>query len=207
MPASNYHIGDYTVKTTGNIDLSSKGKNTSIQATGSESSMMLTAKKAVGVFSGSAMAVLHNSGTEAGKVTVGVSETGTVKLAAGPPEGGVTIKLQGPETLELSVGVPGEGSSIIMGPESIIFKVAEVCYTLTPEGITEVVAEVTREVTAEGHNLTAAETEVNIGVEGNAEEVPTADTVAEAGTDATATLSATETAAVATNVATLDEGE
>ena len=45
--------------------------------------------------------------------------------------------------------------------------------TLSPEGITESVAEVTREVTPQGHNFTAAETEMNIGVQGFAQEGPT----------------------------------
>ena len=126
MPASNYHIGDYTVKTTGNFDLSSRGKMMCLQANGSESSMMLTGKKAVGIFSGPTMAVFHNDSALAGKVTMGVGETGTIKLVAGPPEGGVTIKLSGPETLELSVGMPGVGSKIMMGPESIMLRVADV---------------------------------------------------------------------------------
>lgn len=189
MPASNYHIGDYTVKTSGNIDLSSKGTNTSIQATGSESSMMLTAQKAVGIFSGATSAVFHNNEPEGGMVTVGVGETGSVKLTAGPPLGGVTIKLQGPETLELAVGAPGVGSSITMGPESIVFRVAEVSFTLTPEGITEIVGEVTREVTPEGHNFTAGETELNIGLQGFSGAFPTRMAEIEAGEVNSAALS------------------
>lgn len=188
MPASNYHIGDYTVKTTGNLDLSGRGKMMSIQANGSESSMMLTGKKAVGIFSGPTMAVFHNDSDLAGKVTMGVGETGTIKLVAGPPEGGVTIKLSGPETLELSVGMPGVGSKIMMGPESIMLRVADVVLSLTPEAIIETVGEVSRNVTAEGHSFAAGETAASIGLQGFTAVFPTRSNEIEAGTTTNAAI-------------------
>ena len=166
MANNNYHVGDYTLKVTGDMDLSCEGSKTTIRSTGSESSMLIAAGKTVGVFSGSAFMVVENDEEEAGKAALKAGETGCVTLGAGPIVGGVTIKLQGPTLLEMSVGEPGVGSSIIMTPESITFKVAENTINLTGEGIVETVGEVTREVTVEGHNLTAGETEMNVGAQG-----------------------------------------
>ncbi len=182
MSDDNFHVGDYTLKVTGDMDLSCEGKMTAIRSTGTESSMMIAAQKTVGLFSGDAFAVVENDEEEAGKAAMKVGETGSVTLSAGPPVGGVTIKLQGPELLEMTVGEPEVGASITMTPESITFKVAETSFTLSPEGILEDVGEVTREVTVEGHNLTAAETEMNVGVEGFVLEGPSLDAEYEGGT-------------------------
>jgi len=181
MPDNNYHVGDYALKATGNLSLACQGKKTSISCAGEEGSMMIAANKAVAVFSGAAFTALENDEPEGGKAVMRAGEVGKVTLSAGPPVGGVLIKLQGPELLEMSVGEPGVGASITMGPESITFKVAEATFTLTPEGIVESVAEVTREVTPEGHNFTAAETEMNIGVEGFAQEGPVSASEVEGG--------------------------
>ncbi len=166
MSDNNYHVGDYTLKVSGDMDLSCSGQMTALRSTGEESSMLIAAEKTVGVFSGSAFAVVENDEPEAGKAALKAGEAGTVTLAAGPAVGGVTIKLQGPELLEMSVGEPGVGASIIMTPESITFKVAETNFTLTPEGIVEDVGVVTRAVTEEGHNFTAAEAIMNVSPEG-----------------------------------------
>jgi hypothetical protein len=182
MSDGNLHVGDYTVKVTGNMNLSSSGLVTSIQATGAESSMMLLATESIAVSAGNAIAYVENNMEEAGKAGLTVGETGIVKLASGPPIGGVTLELEGPELLKMSVGAPGVGASITMTPESITFKVAETTLTLSPEGITETVAEVTREATPEGHNFTAAETEMNIGVQGFTQEGPTDSSEIEGGT-------------------------
>ncbi len=188
MSDNNYHVGDYTLKVCGDMDLSCAGAKSTIRATGEESTMMIAAEKTVGIFSGSAFAAVENDEPEAGSATLQAGETGKVTLAAGPVLSGVSIKLQGPELLELSVGAPGVGASIIMTPESITFKVAETSLTLSPEGIIEDVAEVTREVTVEGHNFTAAETEMNIGVEGFVMEGPSVEGEFEGGTVTNETL-------------------
>ncbi len=182
MSDSNYHVGDYALKTTGNMSLSCDGPIAAVQAVGEESSLTLTATQSVAVFSGDAMAVVENTEPEAGNAALSVGTAGKITLAAGEPGEGVMIRLQGPELLEMSVGVTGEGASITMTPESITFKVAETTLTLTPGGIVENVDEVTREVSAEGHNFTAAETEMNIGVQGQTGEGPTDSSEIEGGT-------------------------
>jgi hypothetical protein len=182
MSDSNYHIGDYTVKTTGNLDHSCEGEVLSINAKGLEGRVLITAEQCVGICSGGALASIDNNEPDAGKITLGVGELGVMKLKSGPPVGGVTLRLDGPELLEMAVGEPGAGSSITMTPESITFKVAETTLTISPGGIVEDVAEVTREVSAEGHNFSAAETEFNIGVQGVTREGPTDANEVEGGT-------------------------
>lgn len=188
MSDSNYHIGDYSVNTTGNLDLSCGGQVLSINATGEEGRVIVAAAQCVGICSGSALVSIDNNEPDAGKITLGVGELGIMKLKSGPPVGGVTIRLDGAELLELAVGEPGAGASITMTPESITFRVAETTLTISPEGIVEDVAEVTREVSAEGHNLTAAETEMNIGVQGVTREGPTDSNEVEGGTVENETL-------------------
>ncbi len=182
MAGSKYHVGDHTLKTTGNITMTSEGDFATFQAIGTESSVLVSGTQAVNVISGDAVFGIQNSGPEEGKMGVNVGEAGSIVMNAGPPVGGVTIKLQGPELLEMTVGAPGVGASITMTPESITFKVAETSFTLSPEGIIEDVGEVTREATVEGHNLTAAETELNVGVEGFVMEGPSLEAEYEGGT-------------------------
>ncbi len=165
--------GDFDIQVLGCLSLASDGELTEVSANGSEGALLLNGAQVVTMSSGAASLDLVNDDPVQGGVFLQAGEAGAVNIGCGPPMEGPLIKLQGPETIELSVGPPGEGASIVMTPESITFKVAEVSFTLTPEGITEAVAEVTREVTPEGHNMTAAETEYNIGVEGVSWEGPT----------------------------------
>ena len=188
MSDNNYHVGDYTVKVTGDMNLVADGSITSIQAIGEESGMILRGQQSVTMSAGNALAYVENNEPEAGKAGFFVGEMGVIKLAAGTPVGGVTVELQGPELLKMSVGPPAAGASITMTPESITFKVAGNTFTLTGEGIVENVAEVTREVTAEGHNLTAGETEMNVGVQGFTQEGPTDTSEVEGGTVENETL-------------------
>jgi hypothetical protein len=180
MPNSNIHIGDYDLQTAGSINIQSMGQRVNIDCGGLEGALTMSGQSSAGIQSGPAVLALSNEEDEIGNAVLTVGELGSVQLGCGIPELGAMIKLE-PEAILISVGAPGVGASIKMTPESITFQVAEVTFTMTPAGIVEDVAECTRELTPEGHNFQAAETEVNIGVEGEMKEMPTAEGEVEGG--------------------------
>lgn len=179
MADNSVHIGDYTIQTTGSLNLASDGQRVMVSANGTEGSVAVYGQKAAGMFCAPGSIGIVGESDEAAKVGMSAGEGGEIELTVGVPYEGAIVTMM-PESITMTVGVPGTGSMIEMTPESIIFKVAEVTFTMTAEGITEDVAEVSREMTAEGHNLTAAETEVNIGVSGETKELPMATAEVEA---------------------------
>jgi hypothetical protein len=182
-----YADGDHVIKTLGGVCIDAQGYGVDVLATGLEGSISVGAETSIGMYSGEATVSLVNDEV-GGCVTIAGGEAGKISHVVGPPEAGAMLEML-PEMIMLSVGPLGEGASITLTPESIIFKVAEVTYMMTPASITEMVAEVTREMTPEGHNLTAAETEFNVGVTGEAKELPTEAAEVEGGVADNATMS------------------
>lgn len=192
MNEEKYYVGDYSMNVVGTLSLVSTGPRVIISASGELGSLIMNASKSAGMFCGPAVLSLVQEDPAQGQVALLAGEAGTIKLIAGPPLEGAVISMMA-EEISLSVGAPGTGSSIVMTPESVTIKVAEVTFTITPEGITEDVAEVTREMTAEGHNLTAAETEFNVGVQGESKEGPTKTEEVEGGAVENETLTSNTT--------------
>lgn len=164
--------GDYSLYATGSLTIGAiNNGGVYIHSDGVEGgTVFLDADLSISMYCADMM--FGMSGLELGEVYLVAGELGTIQIRSGLPLEGAIIQMS-PEEMMLSVGPPGEGSRIILTPESITLQVAEVMLVITPEGITETVAEVTREATPEGHNLTAGETVWNLGVEGSALEAPT----------------------------------
>jgi len=174
MSNQQLHIDDYDVRAAGRITLYGAGEGITLTASDEGGVINLVAQGGAIVGSGPANLTLENADEGAGgTATLQAGGEGQVKIGAGLPEVGASMVLL-PEEITIRVGPPGIGASITMTPESITFRVAEVSFMLTPEGIIEEVAECSREHTPEGHNFTAAETELNVGVEGEAKEMPVA---------------------------------